>query len=165
MFADKEFDLDGHYQFVYDGTVIASSMDELRNWIEDNCEEQFEDYISHNFANFELNTVDMDPAEVLGNLGTFAYQEEMEYWIENIVIHDASELKELGIDVVEILPPEERVYRIEPICEPWEVKGSDMDYDWYGENVKFLEVGETTENEGYRITRTKNKRPFRGVFR
>ena len=163
MFADKEFDLDGRYQFVYDGTVIASSMDELRNWIEDNCEEQFEDYISHNFANFELNTVDMDPAEVLGNLGTFAYQEEMEYWIENIVIHDASELKELGIDVVEILPPEERVYRIEPICEPWDVRGSEIEA-YYGD-AGGMDVGEVYQNDSFRITRTKNRRPLRGVFR
>lgn len=163
MFADKEFDLDGRYQFVCDGTVVASSMDELREWIENNCEEQFEDYISHNFSNFELNTVDMDPAEVLDNLGTYVYQEEMQYWIENIVIHDSMELKDLGIDVVEILPPEERVYRIEPIMEPWDVRGSEIE-TYYGD-AGDMDVGEVYQNDTFRITRTKNKRPLRGVFR
>lgn len=155
MFASKSIKLMDGWQFVYNGTVIADNIGDLKEWIRNHCDDEFREYINDNFDEFTLNTLTEDPIEVLEALGTYAYDDEMDYWIDSVVVCDAGELSNLGIDVVEILPPEGREYRIEPVSEPWTVNGTEI-MDYY-EDAPGMEVGDIYENGAYRVIRTKNR--------
>ena len=147
-------------QYVKDGKVIATDPAGLRKWILENAQEDFELWADGQFDGVSFHTLSVPPSDVLRSLAPPEYRQEMEYWIDNYLIYrgqfDPETLDIIDIGVVEILPPDDRTYRIEPAVDPWEVRAPEV-YGYY-EDADSMEVGDVYSNTAYKVVRTNNAR-------
>lgn len=146
-------------QYVSEGEVIATDETTLAEWISEYCEDEFEDWLDEEYGDFEFSTGYYTPSEIMRmfrdhTFGMSYYENEMGHWIKDIVLADPTELDRLGIQIVEVLPPEEREYTIEPYAEPWNVRG--LDINGYYAQAADMEVGDVYDSGAYRVVRTKN---------
>lgn len=147
-------------QYVKDGKVIATDPQGLRAWILENAKDDFEYWAEGQFDGVNFYTLSVPPSDVLRSLAPPEYRQEMEYWIDHYLIYrgefDPETLDIIGIGVVEILPPEDRTYRVEPVIDPWEVGAPEV-YGYY-EDADSMEVGDVYSNTAYKVVRTNNAR-------
>ena len=149
-------------QYVHNGEVIAEDETDLAEWIREECEYEFEEWLNEEYSDFEVYTNYLTPSEILNEFRDY-YREEMDHWIVDIVLPDPIELEALDIQIVEVLPPEDREYTIEPYTEPWTVRGEDVRS--YYDDAGAMEVGDVYDQGTFRVVRTKNARKKRGMFR
>lgn len=140
-------------QYVYDGEVIAEDEIDLAEWIRENCTDVFEDWLDRELPEVEFNVCSMYPSAALA-VDERKYQMELDYWIEEIVLMDDAEIENLGLQIVEVIPPEEREYTVEPYTEPWAVRGEIV--KTYYPEAEAMEIGDVYDQGTYRVIRTKN---------
>lgn len=150
--------------YMKDGEVIARNEDELVSWIIFNDELEM---IAGWGKQFKLpfNKVDKTLYDALDLLTPDERKTELVSWMVDIQVYHPDVLGELaemrGLEVADVVPMEQREYRIEPYAEPWSVVGREID-DYYDE-AESMEVGDVYANKAYRITRSKNARPAKGL--
>lgn len=149
--------------YMKDGEVIAWNKHELAEWISLNELEIVAGWGMQTKLPFK--TVDMTLYDALDLLTPDARKRELACWMVDIEYDHPDVLDELAemleIEVAEDIPMEQREYRIEPYAEPWSVVGREID-DYYDE-AESMEVGDVYANKAYRITRSKNARPAKGL--
>ena len=143
--------------YTNNGSIIAEDEGQLKSWIMAHCTDAFSEWVDNEYPEVRFHTCAFDPSDLLFRCGYYA--DEMEWWVDNIVMGNACQLGNLGIDVVMKVPMQDRVFRVEPIMKPWDVDGIEA-MDYY-EDAMDLEVGQSYENDAYRVVRTKNARRMR----
>ncbi len=143
--------------YTFNGSVIAEDEEQLKSWIMEHCTDAFNEWVDNEYPEVRFHTCAFDPSDLLIRCGYYA--DEMEWWVDNVVMSDAYQLGNLGIDQVATVPLDERSYKIEMIEKPWNVYG--LDVVNYYEDALEMDVGDTYENDAYRVIRTKNARRMR----
>ncbi len=145
-----------------DGQVIARSEADLVNWIANTNLE----VVAGWGMRFKLPfmTADRSLMDALDLLTPEERRRELTAWLVKMRSDEPGTLDDimemLDIVPVEVVPMEEREYRMEPYFEPWQVKGREID-DYYDE-AEAMEVGDVYQNSAYRITRSKNAKGRKG---
>lgn len=142
--------------YTFNGEIIAEDEGQLKSWIMQHCTDAFDKWADSKYPEVFFHTCAFDPSDLLFRCGY--YEDEMEWWVDNVIMDNIHQLRNLGIDEV-AAPMQDRVFRVEPIMKPWNVDGIEA-VDYY-EDAMDLEVGQSYENDAYRIIRTKNARRMR----
>lgn len=149
--------------YMKDGEVIARNKHELAEWISLNELEIVAGWGMQTKLPFKV--VDLTLYDALDLLTPEARKRELTHWMVDIEYDHPDVLDELAemleLEVADVVPMEQREYRIEPYAEPWSVVGREID-DYYDE-AESMGVGDVYANKAYRITRSKNVRPAKGL--
>ncbi len=148
--------------YMKDGEVIGENDAVVADWIARNELEVVAGWGMN--IRLPFKSVDKTLMDALDLLTPKERRNELIEWLIDIQMEEPGTFEDilemLDIEQVEVVPMEDREYRIEPRFEPWQVKGREID-DYYDE-AESMDVGETYQNSAYRITRNKNARPAAG---
>ncbi len=148
--------------YMKDGEVIGENDAVVADWIARNELEVVAGWGMN--IRLPFKSVDKTLMDALDLLTPSERRNELIEWLIDIQMKEPGTFEDilemLDIEQVEVVPMEDREYRIEPRFEPWQVKGREID-DYYDE-AESMDVGETYQNSAYRITRNKNARPAAG---
>ncbi len=148
--------------YMKDGEVIGENDAVVADWIARNELEVVAGWGMN--IRLPFKSVDKTLMDALDLLTPKERRNELIEWLIDIQLKEPGTFEDilemLDIEQVEVVPMEDREYRIEPRFEPWQVKGREID-DYYDE-AESMDVGETYQNSAYRITRNKNARPATG---